>query len=144
MFSKSSIASNMAVYEDLVINQMGFDKSDEGFAKDLILWWGDQKIEVQIISMQGQGIVMDRSYDWYQQILAGLALWHLRFKFLKMVWELFYPGRAPTKQSALQWAADHWQRDKTTKPTDFYSLEDLTIHSYRSRIVAILMPWIEE
>lgn len=35
-------------------------------------------------------------------------------------------------------------RDKTTKPTDFHLLEDLTIHSYRGRIIAILKPWIQE
>lgn len=32
--------------------------------------------------------------------------------------------------------------DKISKPTDFYSFENLTIHSYRARIVAILKPWI--
>ena len=85
MFSESSIAGNMVVYKDLVINQMGFDKSDEGFAEDLTLWWGDLKTDVQMISMQGQGIGMDWPYDRYQQILPGLALWHLRFKFLKIV-----------------------------------------------------------
>ena len=63
MFSESLIAGNMAVYEDLVINQMGFDKSDEGFAEDLTLWWGDTKTEVQMISIQGQSIRMDRPYN---------------------------------------------------------------------------------
>lgn len=59
-----------------------------------------------------------------------------------MVWEIFYPGGSASECSTFQWAADHWHRDKTTRPTDFYSLEELTLHSYRSRIVAILKPWI--
>lgn len=44
----------------------------------------------------------------------------------------------------MQWAADHWHRTKTTQPKDFHSLEDLTIHSYRARIVAIMKPWIQK
>ena len=61
-----------------------------------------------------------------------------------MVWELFYPGGSATERSTLQWAADHWHRDKTTRPTDFHSLEDLILHSYRARVIAIIKPWIQE
>ena len=61
-----------------------------------------------------------------------------------MVWEIFYPRGFASERSTLQWAANHWHRDKTTRPTDFHSLEELTVHSYRSRIVAILKPWIHQ
>lgn len=61
-----------------------------------------------------------------------------------MVWEVFYPGGSASERSTLQWAADHWHRDKTTRPTDFHSLEDLTIHSYRARIVAMLKPLVHQ
>lgn len=60
-----------------------------------------------------------------------------------MVWELFYSGGLATEQSTLQWAADHWHRDKIAKPTNFHLLEDLTIHSYQARIIAIIKPWIQ-
>lgn len=42
----------------------------------------------------------------------------------------------------MQWTADHWHRDKTTRPTDFHLLEDLTIHSYKAKIIAILKSWV--
>lgn len=61
-----------------------------------------------------------------------------------MIWELFYPHGLSREHSTLQWATNHWYRDKTTKLIDFHSLEDLTIHSYRARIIAILKPWIQE
>lgn len=93
--------------------------------------------------MQSQSIGMNRPYDQYQHLFPGLVLWHLRFNYLKMIWELFYPGGSATERSTLQWAANHWHRDKTTRPTDFHLLEDLTIHSYRVRIVVILKPWIQ-
>lgn len=94
--------------------------------------------------MQGYGVGMDQTYDRYQHIFPGLALWYLRFNYLKMVWEIFYSGGSASERSTLQAAADHWHRDKTTRPTDFHSLKDLTINSYRARIVAILKPWVHQ
>lgn len=94
--------------------------------------------------MQRLGQGMDRAYDRYQHLFPGLALWHLRFNYLKMVWEVFYPGGLALERSTLQWATDHWHRDKTTRPTDFHSLEDFTIHSYRARIIAMLKPWVHQ
>lgn len=97
-----------------------------------------------MLSMQTHGVGMKRPFDQYQHIIPGLALRHLRFSYLKMIWEVFYPGGTVTERSTLQWAADHWHRDKTTRPSDFHSLEDLTVHSYRARVIAILKPWIKE
>lgn len=81
---------------------------------------------------------MDRAYDQYQHIFPGLALWNLRFNYLKMIWKLFYPENSATERSTLQWAADYWHIDKTTWPIDFHWLEDLTFYSYRARIIAIM------
>lgn len=60
------------------------------------------------------------------------------------MWELFYSGGLPTKRSIFQWATDYQHRDKTTQPTDFHLLEDLTIHSYQARLIAIDKLWIQE
>lgn len=87
---------------------------------------------------------MIRPFKKYQHLTPGLALWHLRFNYLKEVWELFYPGGSAAERSTLQWAVDHWNRDKTARPTDFPFLEDLTIHSYRARIIGISKPWIPD
>ena len=143
MHNESSLSGNIGVFEDLNVIQMGIDKTDARWNDWLTIWWGDLKTEVQMLGMQSHGVGMDRAYDRYQHIFPGLALWHLRFNYLKMIWELFYPGGSPSERSTLQWAADHWHRDKTTKPTDFHSLEDLTIHSYRARVIAILKPWMQ-
>lgn len=144
MFSESSLAGNMSVFEDLSVIQMGIKRTDARESDWLTIWWGDQKTEVQMLGMQANGLRMNRPYDRYQHIFPGLALWHLRFNYLKIVWELFYLGDSATERSTLQWAADHWHRDKTSRPTDFYSLQDLTIHSYRARVIAILKPWIQD
>lgn len=94
--------------------------------------------------MQANGIQMNWAFDQYYHIFPGLALWHLIFNYLKIIWELFYLGGSPTKRSTLQWVADHWHRNKTTRPIGFHSLENLTIHSYQARVIAIIKPWIQE
>ena len=85
MASKSTIAGNISVFEDLNINQIGWDKDDPRFNEHLILWWGDLKTEVQMLSMQALGASCIRAYDCYQYIFPGLALWHLQFNYLKMI-----------------------------------------------------------
>lgn len=144
MASENITAGNISVFEELNINQLGLAKDDLCFHELLYIWWGDLKTEVQMLSMQNHVLGMDHPYDQYQHIFPGLALWHLRFNYLKMVWEVFYPGGSTSERSTLQWAADHWHRDKITRPTDFHSLEDLTIHSYRARVIAMLKPWVHQ
>lgn len=71
-------------------------------------------------------------------MFSSLALRHLQFKYLKMVQKLFYPGGLAAKRSTLQWAANDWHRDKTTRPTDFHFLKDLIPYSYHARVIAIM------
>ena len=107
MFSKSSTAGNIAVFEDLNVNQMGIEKIDAQWNDWLTIWWGDLKTEIQMLGLQVNGTGAHQAYNRYQHIFPGLALWHLRFNYLKMVWELFYPGGSATECSTLQLAADH-------------------------------------
>lgn len=114
MHNKNSLSGNIGLFEDLNVIQIGIDKTDVWWNDWLTIWWDVLKTEVQMLDMQSHGVGMDWAYDWYQHIFLGLALWHLRFNYLKMVWELFYPRGSPSERSMLQWAADHWHRDKTT------------------------------
>lgn len=45
---------------------------------------------------------MDRPYNQYQDFFPGLALLHLRFNYLKKMWELFYFGGSVSEHSTLQ------------------------------------------
>ena len=74
MASESITAGNISVFEDLNINQIGWDKDDPRFNEHLTLWWGDLKTEVQMLSMQALGASCIRAYDCYQYIFPGLAL----------------------------------------------------------------------
>lgn len=94
--------------------------------------------------MQANTCGMNRAYDRYQYIFFGLALWHLRLNYLKMIQELFYPGGSANKRFSLQWIADHCYEDKTTWATDQHLLENLTFYSYMVRIISIMKQWIEK
>ncbi len=107
MASESTTARNISVFEELNINQLGLAKDDPRFDELLYIWWGDLKTEVQMVSMQNYRLRMDRPYDGYQHIFSGLTLWHLRFNYLKIVWEVFYPGGSTSERSTLQWANDY-------------------------------------
>ena len=85
MASESTTAGNIGVFEYLNINQHGLEKDALKWEELPIIWWGDLKTEVQMLSMQNYGIGMNRVYDRYQHIFPGLALWHLHFNYLKMV-----------------------------------------------------------
>lgn len=51
IFSESSTKSNISVFEDLNIIQMGIDKTDPQCNNWLIIWWSDLKTEIQMQAM---------------------------------------------------------------------------------------------
>ena len=142
IFSKSSTIDNFAIFENVNILQMWLKKTNAQWLNRLTLWWGDLKITNHMLGIQGQEVGINWPHDWYKHLFSGLALWHLWFNYLKMIWELFYLGESSTEYFTLQWAANHVHWDKTTKPTDFYLLKKLIIYSYKAQIIAILKSWI--
>ena len=51
MASKSTIAGNINVFKELNVNQLGLSKEDPQFGELLIIWWGDLKTEIQMLSI---------------------------------------------------------------------------------------------
>lgn len=74
MASENTTAGNISAFEEPSLNQLGLKKEDPQFGELLTIWRSDLKTEVQILSMQGYGVGMDRPYDRYQHIFPGLAL----------------------------------------------------------------------
>lgn len=48
MFSKSLLSSNISVFEDFNIGQMGIKKTNAYWSDCLTIWWGDQKTKMQM------------------------------------------------------------------------------------------------
>lgn len=74
IFSESSTAGNIAVFEDLNVNQMGIKKTDCQSNDWLTICLGDLKTEIQMVELQINGTGMHQVYDRYQHIFPGLAL----------------------------------------------------------------------
>lgn len=56
LYNESSFASKIAVFKDLNVDKLGFDKKNLRWENWLTIWWGDLKTEVQIQNMQIYGI----------------------------------------------------------------------------------------
>lgn len=63
IFSKSSTAGNISVFQDLNVDQMGIKKIDPRWNDWLTIWWGDLKTEIQMLSLQINGTDAHEAYD---------------------------------------------------------------------------------
>lgn len=82
MASESTTTGNISAFQNLNINQLGLKKEDPQFAELLTFWWGDLKIQVQMLNMQEVEVDIDWVYDCYQHIFPDLILLHLCFNYL--------------------------------------------------------------
>lgn len=76
---------------------MGIKKENLCWEDHLTIWWGDMKSKIQMLSIQGYGVGMDCFFEYYQYFMRDRALWYLHFNYLKIVWEVFYPGEMATE-----------------------------------------------
>lgn len=72
--SKNTIVGNINVFKNLNIHQLRLSKEDPQFNDFFIIWWGNLKTEIQMLSIQAYRMGMDQAYDRYQHIFLGLAL----------------------------------------------------------------------
>lgn len=126
------------------MNQLDLAKDDFCFDELFYIQQDDLKTQVQMLNIQNHRLETDSPYDQYQQIFLGLTQWHFRFNYFKMVQKIFYPSGSTSEHSTLQQAANYQHQDKTIRLTDLYSLEDLTIHSNRARVIARLKPQVSQ
>lgn len=65
IFNKSSILSNIGVFEGLNVKQMGIAKENSRWANLLTIWWRDLKTQIQILAIQTIGISINKYYNKY-------------------------------------------------------------------------------
>ena len=68
----------------------GLDKFDARWRNSLNALVGWSQTAVHMLGLQSQEVEIDRPYNRYEHLFSGLALCHLRFNYLKMIWDLFY------------------------------------------------------
>ena len=135
----------MAILDNYMEAQCHLDPDDDCWATSLILWHGDVKTILRLRSvMMSRASTSERAYDKKAWIMPVLGLWHLRYNLLKLIHKLHWGGNEPVDTSCLQYAADKWDRTNVHKPSNFHKLEELLVHSYHSRVVALLLERSEQ
>jgi hypothetical protein len=67
------------------------------------------------------------------------VLFHLKMNLLKLILQTHFGGQS-TDQSSLYYAINFWARKRIArKRAEFHTLEELIIHSFRARIVGLLI-----
>jgi hypothetical protein len=135
---ESSNSGNLAVLENIFQRQ--YKLSDQAFKNNLYLIYGDQKTTQRIRTIKRHRLDSTRPYDSLKWALPVPALFHLKMNLLYMISRCHFGGQ-DHDYSTLHYAMNFWGRKKISKAkADFFTLEELVIHSFQSRIVALM--WV--
>lgn len=133
---ESSNAGNLAVLENIFRGQ--YRLPDEAFNSTLHLIYGDQKTTQRIRTIKRRRRRAAQPFDRLNWALPVPAFFHLKMNFLYMLSRAHFGG-ADQDQSTLYDAMNFWRRKKISKAkADFFALEELSIHSFQARVVALM------
>ena len=136
---ESSTENNIYIIEDIFRRQMRMDPSDAEFKNKLRVLSGDLKTWSRIQSAKSyRQETAGGSFDSLQWATPILGLWHLRYNMLQLIHRIHWGG-PENDSSTLQYAADRWHRSSVLDGKKFGPTEDLILHSYRSRVVGLLL-----
>jgi hypothetical protein len=137
MKDESTTSNNVAILDNIYNHQFRLEPSDPVYNTQLRLVYGDLKTVKRILAVKNlRRSTARNAYDRYDWLIPGLGMWHLRFNLLPLIHHIHWGGSRPIDRSTLQFAADRWGRSQVVEPNNFQALEDLIVHSYRSRVVA--------
>lgn len=143
---EGTIAGNYDILHDIFIHQLGFNP-DVDFSTALFLAFGDRLTVARIRSIQFERREAIPAYDRFNWVLPVSAFFHLRMNFLYMINKSHYGDEngAPNQYSTLLSHINALHR-KNIPPgsAPFHHLEELTIHSFKARIVALFLLYIKE
>lgn len=143
---EGTIAGNYDILHDIFIRQLGFNP-DVDFSTALFLAFGDRLTVARIRSIQFERREAIPAYDRFNWVLPVSAFFHLRMNFLYMINKSHYGDEngAPNQYSTLLSHINALHR-KNIPPgsAPFHHLEELTIHSFKARIVALFLLYIKE
>lgn len=73
ILAESLLIDNQWVFQDLNVIQLGINETNTWWNELLMIWWKEQKTEVQLWDIQANEIGIDWFYDRYQHIFTGLT-----------------------------------------------------------------------
>ena len=143
---EGTISGNYGVLADIFIRQLTFDPKTD-FSKRLFLVFGDQLTVSRIRSIKSERREATSAYDRFNWLLPVSAFFHLRMNLLYMVSKSHYSDEsgAPNQYSTLSAHIHALHRKNIPQGSaPFHHLEELIIHSFKARIVALFLLYIKE
>ena len=138
--SEASINGNYRVMENIFLDQLQYNR-ETAFNDRLFLVYGDQKTAKLIRSCKEERVEAECAYDSHKWVLPIPGLWHVRLNFLYMVMRTFYGGEEAAQQfSALYTHINHLgRRNIPREKAPFHYMEELILHSFDARVVALFL-----
>jgi len=143
LFNEGTLDGSYEVVESIYKHQFQLD--DTEFNSRLFLAFGDQKTSSLIRSMQAEQVDASTAYDRKDWLIGVAALFHLRMNFLWLMQKTHYGNMEQQDPSTLYHNINFWGRKNI--PADraaFQVLEELVLHSFDARVVALLYTRLEQ
>lgn len=150
--NESTNENTFLIIDDIYKRQLGLKEEDPSFASNYRIAVGDLKTLLRIQSVQNIRVTTSLSnslpYDRLDWMIPNMGLFHLQLNLLRLIhkahWGLsakeYYPDS--TDFSTLSWMADVLQRSKVEDAALFFPIEELVIHSYHVRVIAMFIPLV--
>lgn len=140
---EASIVGNYNVLDNIFLQQLSLDR-EKDFENRLYLVYGDQKTARLVRACRRERSESNSAYDCHGWVLPIPGLWHLRLNFLYMVMKAHFGGAKYAQQySTLYTHMNHLgRRNIPVERAPFHHLEELVLHSFDARIVAIFLTQI--
>lgn len=143
---EGSIDGNSRVLEDIFLRQLSLDR-EKDFTTRLFPIYGDQLTVSRLRSIQIERNEAEFPYDDHRWLVQIPSFFHVRMNFLWLINHSHYgdPDACNNVYSALSIHAQVLNRKKIPKnAAPFEHLEDITIHSFYARIVALFYVRMKE
>lgn len=143
-FNKSTNEGTQQIINAMFLNSLGI-KEDPHFRSALYLVYGDHKTVARMLSTRYLHESQEtNAFAQYKWLVPVAALFHLQMNLVHLLLMTHFGSEKPSANldnSHLCQNAEFWNRTKIRPGKfDFHAAEELIIHSYKARVVA--MVWI--
>jgi hypothetical protein len=146
-YKESTSEGTQRVVEDIFKKQFGMDEENPQWSSCIRPVFGDALTTKVLDALKAEHSVEEEApYDQLAWLLPVFGLWHLKLNYLRLLWEEHWGGPENPDDSSSLWTAHHyWYDNKPMDKNHFHRLEDLVIHTWKAKIVAIMVQiWKEE
>lgn len=137
---EATIEGNYRILADIFRQQFHLT-DDKHYSEVLYLVYGDQRTCQRIRACKRERLDATSAYDKHQWVLPVTGLWHLRLNFLYMIMRIFYGGAKTERQYSMLYPQINLleRRNIPADRAPFHHMEELILHSFDARIVAVFL-----